>query len=104
MAPGSDTLALRLKHAREKRGLGSRALARRAGVNEAYPSQIEGGHRSKIEASILAKLAAALEVSLDWLVNGGAPPTLSPFAKPEPEEEAPTAPAHDRPTPTGTEQ
>lgn len=89
MPEANETMGHRLRHARERRGLGSRELARRAGVNEAYPSQIEGGFRTRIEAATLAKLAGALEVSLDWLVNGGPEPPLSKFAD---VEEAPADP------------
>lgn len=65
------TLGKRLRFAREYRKVGSRELARAAGLaSESHTSRIEGG-REKVDVGIVAALAEALHVSLDWLVNGG---------------------------------
>lgn len=62
-------------------------------MTESYPSLIEGGVRKKIEATILGKIATALGVSLDWLVNGGDAPSLTPFPPGEVvDPESPTDP------------
>jgi transcriptional regulator with XRE-family HTH domain len=66
-----DTLWKRLRYARECRGLKGRELARLAELkSESHPSLIEG-ERGGISADVAAKLAHALNVPLDWLVNGG---------------------------------
>ncbi len=52
---------------REHRRLGLRALATRAGVPPSYLSEIENGHKPGSVAA-LAKLARALDVSVDELV------------------------------------
>ena len=51
---------------REHRGLSQRALAAQAGLNFAYPSQIETGARNGTVAT-MKKLAQALAVDLDDL-------------------------------------
>lgn len=76
------TMADRFRYAREKRGIGSRELARLAGVNEAYPSQIEGGLRSRIEAGTMTKLAGMLGVTVEWLVDGGDVPEIETYERP----------------------
>ncbi len=52
---------------REHRGLSQEALARRAGVTQAYLSSIETG-KSDGSVRVLAAVARALEVDLDDLV------------------------------------
>lgn len=53
---------------REFRGMSSRALASAAGVSPSYLSEIEGGRKpGSLEA--MARLAAALDLSLDLLAG-----------------------------------
>ncbi|MFA5123371.1 helix-turn-helix domain-containing protein [Zavarzinia sp.] len=49
---------------REHRGLSARALAEKAGLSQAYVSQIEGGRREGSIAAFKA-LATALDVTID---------------------------------------
>lgn len=77
-----DTLAKRLRFARNARGLGSRELARAAGLkSESHPSLIESGAhgRENVDATVASKLAQALRVNTDWLIQGG--PTPKDLAK-----------------------
>lgn len=72
-----DTIGKRLRHARERRGFRSRELAREAGLaSESHVSLIEGG-RPVDSIDVISKLADALHVSMDWLVNGGEMPDFS---------------------------
>lgn len=65
-----DTLPRRLEHARGIRGLKRATLAQRAGLDPSHVRLIEEGEREHPSATTLAKLAEALDVSLDWLVRG----------------------------------
>ena len=78
-----DTLGGRLKFARLRRGLRARELARNSNVkSESHVSLIESG-RSFNDLDVLRKLATELDVSLDWLVNGGdVPSDLEAAAEP----------------------
>jgi transcriptional regulator with XRE-family HTH domain len=80
-----DTLAKRLRYARERRGLRSRELSRKAQLaSESHTSRIETG-REKVDVGIISALAKALDVSMDWLVNGGPlPEGLGAPAEPNP--------------------
>jgi transcriptional regulator with XRE-family HTH domain len=75
------TLAGRTKLAREKRGLGQRGLATKAGLSNAYDSQLEDEDKGRIKnpgIDAIRKLSAALNVPLDWLASGEGPePTWS---------------------------
>lgn len=83
------SLPKRLAHAREAAGLNRSALALRAGLNPSHVRLIEEGEREDPTGTTLAKLAEALEVSLDWLVRGIGP---APRRK---SRRAPAAPATD---------
>lgn len=66
----SDTLAARLRAARDKTGLSQPALADRAGVPVETLRQIEQGRRPDPRFSTMTLLARALGVSLDELAGG----------------------------------
>ena len=50
---------------RTARGLSQNALARRAGISQAYISALEGGARRNVTARVLLALARALECNLE---------------------------------------
>lgn len=78
-----NTIGKRLRFARLHRGIGSRELARKAELgSESHTSRIEGG-RENVDVGIVAALAKALDVSLDWLVQGGDIPETLKGAAPE---------------------
>lgn len=69
-----ETLARRLKFAREQRGLTQPQLAAAAGMKQPDISKIENG--GIVKTTGIARLAAALEVSPLWLeMNEGPSPT-----------------------------
>lgn len=63
-------LADRLREARERAGLSARALDERAEITPGHTTLIESGRRENPAVETIRKLAAALGVSLDWLVTG----------------------------------
>jgi transcriptional regulator with XRE-family HTH domain len=60
---------VRLKELRESRGLTQVQLAEQAGVRRAAISEIESGHRQRIELDMLERLADALEVEPGELIE-----------------------------------
>lgn len=77
----SDTehMGDRLCRARKRRKLTQRALAEKASVSDGYVSMIETGrHVENFSVANINKLASALEVPLEWLVNGGPEPIWDP--------------------------
>ena len=80
---GKRTLSARLQHARSVRGFKASELDHKAGLTRGHTWQIENGRKPKIEVETAQKLAAALGVSLDWLVNGkGEGPAARPSSPP----------------------
>lgn len=69
-----DTLASRLRKARDQRELSQPALARLAGVSQGTIGNIEAGIRGG--ASSLAMIAAALQIRYEWLRDGEGPMEL----------------------------
>jgi transcriptional regulator with XRE-family HTH domain len=67
-APGVVGIGERLRQARRMRGLSQRALES-AGVSFAYISRIERGRRIP-SLEVIRRLAAALDVSPQWLETG----------------------------------
>jgi transcriptional regulator with XRE-family HTH domain len=68
-----ESLADRLRSARQAAGLTQEQLAERADLSGPYISQIEGGLRGpRLSAVAAARLAQALGVETDWLVSGRA--------------------------------
>jgi len=73
-----ETLAGRLRWARETAGLKTRELAAASSVSDGYPSAIECEQFKKPSAEALKKLSDALGVTFDWLCFGtGRKPSVS---------------------------
>ena len=68
-----NTLGRSLRHSRAALGLTQSSLARRAGVSQAYVSQVEAGTRARISASILRRLADAVGVTVTDLLEREVP-------------------------------
>jgi XRE family transcriptional regulator, master regulator for biofilm formation len=62
-------LAPRLKRLRERRGLSIRQLALRAQTSPGTIQKIEAGTRSQVSFDVVARIALALDVSLDYLAG-----------------------------------
>lgn len=62
----------RVRVARERCGLSARALAAKADLSAGYVALIERGQRPSPSGEVFRKLAAALGVSIDWLITGRA--------------------------------
>lgn len=69
--PDGEVLGARLRAARERQGIGLRALARRLGVSASLLSQIERGKSSPSVATLYA-IVTELGISLDDLLLDGA--------------------------------
>ena len=65
----SNTLAARLRRARALSGLSARELSKVAGLSASYVSLVEA-ERSKLGAETASKLARALGVTMEWLIDG----------------------------------
>ena len=72
-----QTMSERLRWARVKRGLTCIALDAAAGLASGHTAMIESGRREDPSGSTCSKLAAALEVDVAWLLNGGARPQIA---------------------------
>ncbi len=69
-----QTLAERLKWALDKSGMSQRALGRAAGLpSNRHIGFLTSGDRDNPELNTIQAIASALNVSLDWLVNGDEP-------------------------------
>ena len=66
---GAQTLGQRIRAAREARGESQVSLAAAAGISQGYLSQLEQDEREPT-LSIAARLAQALDISLDELAAG----------------------------------
>lgn len=75
-------LGARIRAARERAGLSQPELAERAGVAKSFISMLETGKRARVGSDILARIAVALDTTLDALMqdtlappdDAGAPP------------------------------
>ena len=65
---GVSPLRLRVKEAREARGLSQSALSELAGVRRATIIAIEQGTTTGVDFDTLERLAKALEVEPSWLL------------------------------------
>lgn len=86
------TVAERVRAARVARGLGSRELARLAGLGEGHVATVEGRVGHAVEVDTMVKLAAALRVSLDWLITGKGEGPSAPIVAIESADEADAPP------------
>lgn len=78
-----DTLAERMRAAREARGLGSSQLALSVGGSHSLVSEVERGKSKSLQADTAIKLARALSVPVEWLVLGEGPSPFAPTPKPK---------------------
>jgi transcriptional regulator with XRE-family HTH domain len=65
-----EEIGKRIKQARLAKGLKQHELGRLSGVSESAVSQWESGRIKQIMGPTLRKLASALKVSIDWLLEG----------------------------------
>lgn len=72
-----ESIAERLKHARQLRALTQAQLADAAHVALKNISILEGGDRENMQLDTVYKLAAALECSEAWLAFGFGEPPVS---------------------------
>ena len=73
------TFAERLAWARDKRGLSRAALDEMADLSCGHSAKLERakpGIREQPSAATVSKLARALGVEMDWLLNGGKRPEM----------------------------
>ncbi len=102
--PAGIAMGRRLRAARAALGLGSRELARKAGVEPGLVSKIESGtrHPHRISADVLERLAGALGVTSDFLRTGAAASSAAEILRERSEiveaiivaEKLPPLPAH----------
>jgi len=72
-----NTIAERVRWAREKRGLSCAGLDEISDLSCGHTASIEAGRRETPSALTMSKLAGALKVDLAWLINGGARPKMT---------------------------
>ena len=80
-----DSLGARLAHTRKGQGLTLQQLAERTGLKLQNISRIEQGHRIHVRSDTLQRLADALDVSADFLLqrtDDPRPPTKRPRPRP----------------------
>ena len=70
-------LGKRVREARERAGLTRSEASRRAGVDAAYWYRLENGLAAGPTFEVVARVAVALDVTLDWLAFGGRRPPRS---------------------------
>lgn len=77
-APEQSGIGSRLRAARERLGWNREELAVQSGVSWSAVAQVESGRRRNLRPDTLSRLATALGVSIDYLVEGRpTPPMLS---------------------------
>jgi len=67
--PRGITLGDVLRAQREKLNMNQRQLARASGITPATISRLESGHVKELKSEALKKLAAALNITVDYLVG-----------------------------------
>lgn len=81
-APALETVAARLRHARDLRGLGRNRLSDAAGLSPAAVQWIEEHPGQSPKVDTIEKLAGALDVAPEWLAWGrGRAPRAAKAAK-----------------------
>ena len=75
-------LAERLRTTRERHGLSQTALADLAQLNLGNVNELERGHKTSVRADTIVALAAALEISTDFLLGVSHDPTPPPTKRP----------------------
>jgi transcriptional regulator with XRE-family HTH domain len=83
-----DSLGARLAHTRKDQGLTLHQLAERTGLKLQNISRIEQGHRTHVRSDTLQRLADALDVSADFLLQRTDDPAPPP-KRPRPRTAAP---------------
>ena len=68
-----QSVARRLKHIRQQKGLTQRELADRVGITQPYIVMLETGKRTNPSLQLLQRLARALRVPLSKLLEGRSP-------------------------------
>jgi transcriptional regulator with XRE-family HTH domain len=63
------SLAEKVKQQREKLGMNQKQLAETSGITQATISRIESGQVKELKSGALKRLAAALRVTVDFLVD-----------------------------------
>jgi len=86
MSKEDNALGVFIQRRREEIGLSLRQFAEVAGLNKGHLSRIENGERSPTTESVLAKIAQALDVSIDELRTlaldaSSLPPTRAYFRR-----------------------
>ena len=71
------TLAERVRWAREKRGYSCAGLDEVADLSAGHSAKVERSDRETPSALTVAKIARALDVDPQWLMFGGARPTIA---------------------------
>lgn len=71
-----DGLAARIVQRRNALGINAREVCRRSGICQPSLSRVENGHRT-FSAWCAVKLARALGTTVEWLVTGEGPETIS---------------------------
>ena len=69
MSPVPTLFGKRLRERREARGWEQTDLARASGVSASVISRLESGERQDVKARIARKLARALGIGVDYLLN-----------------------------------
>ena len=76
IAPEDSDIGFRVRATRERLGWSREALAFHSGISWSGIAQIESGRRKNLRPGTLSALASALEVTVDYLVRGGAARTM----------------------------
>ena len=65
----TETIAERIRTARAHRGWSQKELATRAGIHPVVLNRLEKGHKAGVQAETIRRLAAALQVTSDYLLG-----------------------------------
>lgn len=66
----AQDIGKRIHQLRKEKKLSQEALAENAGITSVYLSKIETGKAANVSFSIISHIAAALDVSIDYLMTG----------------------------------